>query len=82
MMDSRRRTGARMFRLLGTPRTTSQDEPRDAKADGDDAGATRVLGAGRGRAPGRGDSGWPRLTYVDIMSVIGASSVLVTPLRL
>lgn len=41
MMDSRRRTGARMLRLLGTPRTTSQDEPRDAKADGDVAGAAR-----------------------------------------
>lgn len=55
MMDSRRRTGARMFRLLGTPRTTSQDEPRDAKADGDDAGAARrvrVLGGRPGTLAG------------------------------
>lgn len=51
MMDSRRRTGARMLRLLGTPRTTSQDEPRDAKADGDDAAATRRVRV-LGRRPG------------------------------
>ena len=52
MMDSRRRTGARMLRLLGTPRTTSQDEPRDAESDGDAGAARRVRLRVLGDRPG------------------------------
>lgn len=46
MMDSRRRTGARMFRLFGTPRSTSQNDPHEAKDVGESGAKLRVRAAG------------------------------------
>lgn len=46
MMDSRRRTGARMFRLFGTPRSTSQNDPPEAKEVDESGARLRVRAAG------------------------------------